>query len=542
MVKIILVFLYLYPKAVSAKNAIYYVSPCTGNDKNSGLSQTTAWRTIARVNTMQFSAGDKILFDSECSNIQGNIFFDKNDVGSAVNPITISSYGSGRATIYAGNGVGLSANNTAGFVIKNLDFSAKGSNNIHSGIQFFSSTNTDYLDYVLIENCTVSYFGATGINFITKVSKGYSNVRINHCEVFDNIKTGVYFGSKNDAYAHKNVEVNYVKAYNNKGSQVITEYSSGSGIIVSGTDKALIQYCVAYNNGELNGWKGGGPVGIWFYNTKNGIIQYCESYGNKAGKQHDGGGFDIDGGCQNCIIQYCYSHDNEGYGYALLEYGSTNTFTNNTIRYNISQNDARKNGLGAINIWAVDSNHKINDSFIYNNTFYVTKSNLAGTDIPTGIYIQNANMFHTKVVNNIFYLSDSLPFAKSFGEPITTSQLLVLNNCYYNSNGSYNFNWGNNYSSFLSWRSGSFQEQYAGVQYGKTVDPQLTSVGNAGTVGFNGNLTALNNYKLLPKSSIINSGLNLNAVFGISVGDRDFYGNNLSKVDSFSIGAHQTIK
>src|SRR5438132_12364145 len=41
--------------------ATYYVS-ASGNDAWAGTTPQTAWRTIARVNSKDFNAGDKVLF------------------------------------------------------------------------------------------------------------------------------------------------------------------------------------------------------------------------------------------------------------------------------------------------------------------------------------------------------------------------------------------------------------------------------------------------------------------------------------------------
>ncbi|MEO8588018.1 MAG: hypothetical protein ABI432_01500, partial [Flavobacteriales bacterium] len=48
-----------------ANATVYYVSP-TGSDTNNGTSQTTSWKTIARVNQISSSlqAGDQVLFQS----------------------------------------------------------------------------------------------------------------------------------------------------------------------------------------------------------------------------------------------------------------------------------------------------------------------------------------------------------------------------------------------------------------------------------------------------------------------------------------------
>ncbi len=42
--------------------SIYYVNATDGNDLNDGLSETTAWRTLNKVNNLSFSPGDEILF------------------------------------------------------------------------------------------------------------------------------------------------------------------------------------------------------------------------------------------------------------------------------------------------------------------------------------------------------------------------------------------------------------------------------------------------------------------------------------------------
>jgi hypothetical protein len=37
------------------------VDATNGNDSNNGLSETTAWKTIAKVNASRFNPGDQIL-------------------------------------------------------------------------------------------------------------------------------------------------------------------------------------------------------------------------------------------------------------------------------------------------------------------------------------------------------------------------------------------------------------------------------------------------------------------------------------------------
>lgn len=77
----------------------YYVDQTGGDDGNDGLSEVTAWKTLAKVNNSSFFAGDSILFK------RGEIWRETLTVsssGSDGSPITFSSYGSGNDPIITG--------------------------------------------------------------------------------------------------------------------------------------------------------------------------------------------------------------------------------------------------------------------------------------------------------------------------------------------------------------------------------------------------------------------------------------------------------
>jgi hypothetical protein len=79
----------------------YYVSP-SGNDSNNGTSQSSAWRTIARVQQLQYvlQPGDRILFERGAS-FSGQL--DINSSGTAGQPIVIGAYGSGNLPVISGS-------------------------------------------------------------------------------------------------------------------------------------------------------------------------------------------------------------------------------------------------------------------------------------------------------------------------------------------------------------------------------------------------------------------------------------------------------
>src|SRR3989339_1650912 len=72
-----------------ASASTYYVSN-TGLDTNNGISESTPWQSISKINATTFSPGDSILFK------KGDTFYGSITVsqsGTVGNPITFSSYG-----------------------------------------------------------------------------------------------------------------------------------------------------------------------------------------------------------------------------------------------------------------------------------------------------------------------------------------------------------------------------------------------------------------------------------------------------------------
>lgn len=84
------VFLSGYLAAVYAET--YYIDAETGDDRNSGITSTKAWKTLYRVNSANFSPGDKILFKRN-QHWRGTLVVPSS--GATGQPITFSAYGEG---------------------------------------------------------------------------------------------------------------------------------------------------------------------------------------------------------------------------------------------------------------------------------------------------------------------------------------------------------------------------------------------------------------------------------------------------------------
>ncbi|MFD2247911.1 T9SS type A sorting domain-containing protein [Pontibacter ruber] len=516
----------------SAKASTYYVS-ATGNDSNSGTSTATAWASIAKVNAMQFLPGDTILFEGGVM-FPGSLYFGSNVKGTASKPIVISSYGTDRAVISSGTSKGIMVYNSAGFKLKNLVFQGAGrTTNTTPGVEFYMDLPYSRLEYIAIENVEVYGYQQAGISIGSwKQSSGFDNVSITRCAVHDNGKAGI------ESYAearlgHSNVYVGYNKVYNNAGIPTKTDLHSGNGIVLGGVNGGTIEYCEAYNNGWLNAWRDGGPVGIWGWHCNNLIIQYNESHHNKTGTTKDGGGFDIDGGSTNCIMQYNYSHDNEGAGYLIAQYNYAPEMKGIIVRYNISENDGRRNGYGGIHLWSSGANGGIQDAHIYNNTIYMTP---AASGIPKGVWIQQGGTTIATFRNNIIQVSGGLQAV--LGE--VTSNIRFEGNNYWASDSNLKITWaGTTHSTLDNWRTSSGQEKLNGVAVGYTLNPELQNPGNGITITNPAKLYSLTGYQLKETSALVGKGLDLAATFGMKIGERDFYGNKLTQRKELCIGAHQ---
>ncbi|WP_224996420.1 right-handed parallel beta-helix repeat-containing protein [Cesiribacter sp. SM1] len=514
------------------EGATYYVSP-SGNDQHTGTSPGQAWASVANISTNAFQAGDSILFEGG-QVFAGSLFFGPATAGTPTEPLVISSYGNGWATIFSGEAAGLKAYNTAGFHISRLKFEGSGrTRNSSTGIDFYLDLPGISMSYIHIDSVEVSGYQRTGILIGSwNGSSGFEGVRITNAVVHDNGEAGIATYAE-AVLAHRNFYVAHCRVYNNSGLPERTDHHSGSGIMLGGIDGATVEYCEAYNNGWLNAWKGGGPVGIWGYHCNNLVIQYNESHHNRSGTAKDGGGFDLDGGCTNCTMQYNYAHDNEGPGYLIAQYPNAPVMKGLVVRYNISENDARVGNYGAIHLWSTGANGGIQDAQIYNNTVYLTPS---GRGNPRAVFVQSGGVRNVSFRNNIFQISANLELV--YVDVLT--DLRFEGNNYWASGGSFKVRWGKTlHNSLDKWRELTTQEKVGGMARGYFLDPALIAAGNGGTLSDPVKLHTLQAYQLREASPLIGKGLDLALQFGTDAGKTDFWRNNIVARKDLSIGAHQ---
>ncbi len=526
--------------------ATYYVSP-TGSDSSSGTSEASAWKTIVRVNNGTFSPGDSILFEG------GKVFADGlwfSQGGTAINPITIGSYGTGQATISPAAGEsGFYADNCGGFALTNLKFVGVGAaTSTKAAVGFFN----DLAGNVKLPRISIDQVEVTGFYKGLTVggwngASGYDGVSITNVHAHHNRHVGilVYGPPLNPTaptYAMTNVYVGHCQANNNDGDPTSLENHTGSGIALGGVNGGVVERSVAFENG-INNQPSEGPVGIWAYDSTNIVIQYNESYNNRTGAGNDGDGFDLDQNVTNSVLQYNYSHGNDGAGFLICS-GPGTLNSNNIVRYNVSENDGRKRTYGAISTWGF-----VTGLQVYGNT--VSMDPPAGTSSSTPMALRLVGTGH-RIFNNLFVTTggvtlvryDVEPSRNPLYDPAVDQNILLRGNAYWSSGGGFKIIWGaTTHTSFSSWLAANpTQERVAGTVVGKNVDPLLTAPGGGGTIGDADLLeTSLGAYKLQPRSPLINAGQSPFALFGIDPGSRDFYGTAIPKNGAFDIGANESL-
>lgn len=514
--------------AAPAAATDYYFS-ADGYDGAAGTSATQPWLTIGRLRTVRLAPGDRVLLRGG-DVFWGSIALDPDEPGTPAAPIVITSYGSGRATIMSGDGSAIGAYNVAGYRIANLVLVGAGATNVGSGIDFYSDrTDGVLLPYIRVDNVDASGYGGYGVLVgAAGAATGYRDIRITGVAAHHNARGGIftYAATPN---THRDVYVGYSAAHSNSGIAGATT-PTGNGILLGGVNGGTIERSVAYGNGWLNNYSAG-PVGIWTYDSRSIVIQHNESHHNRTGNTKDGGGFGLDQNTSYSVLQYNYSHDNDGAGYLLAMRYGTSAHTNNVIRYNISQNDSRKTGYGAIHLWG-----GIRKTEIYNNTVFLSPA-AAGT--PYGVFIKSSSytsndLYEVHFRNNIFQTTGSVRLLTVPASQLDGAVDFVMErNVYFTTGGAFTAVWaGVTYTSFDAWRSASGQESSGRVQ-----DPQLTAPGAGSTYDDASLLGALDAYRLGPGSPLIDAGLE--PVPAVNSASQDFYGTALPQGGGYDIGADE---
>ena len=493
---------------VVANAATYYVSN-SGNDSADGMSESTAWRTLEKINQQVFKPGDKILL--KAGDIWNSNLWVRGS-GSENNMISVGKYGNGAKPLINGNGSNATVflYNQQYVKISDLEITNRGQEAWRYGVYVYGY-NAGALNGIKIENLTIHdvngcfsdtiegednhWNGGIVVSARGDIATRFVDLTITDCEIYDVARTGIaIFSNYGTSYDKKVVGM----TQNMRISNNVVHNTKGDGIIVCGDYYGQVTGNTVYET-NLMSYEDGMKtvnVGIFAIHSTGTVIAENESYLSRT--TYDGFGYDIDGDCDNVKVQYNYSHDNEG-GFLLL----VNHNNHGAVaRYNISQND--KNQSIAVAAPTNNGDFLNMTAEIYNNTIY---------GAPDGDFkmLNLSTSFESlKICNNIFYLIEPKGmFDDVYNNISSTNGLTLSNNIYY----------GNNSVSTLS--------KYD--SYAICKDPLLVNAGSGG----NGRNT-LGGYKLQENSPCVGNGVVIE-----NNGGYDFWGNRIPAGQNPSIGAHQ---
>ncbi|CAN5411246.1 hypothetical protein BH11ARM1_BH11ARM1_03190 [soil metagenome] len=306
----------------------FYIDP-DGNDKADGLSLAHAWKSLEPVGRVSLLPGDRVVLTSGAT-FTGNLVL--SGKGTARQPIVVESTGRA-ATIISRSKAAISLTQ-GGFEIRNLILKggAKTKLSGNDGVSIVPK-NGESSSYLKLDQLDISGFGGAGIAILAEKSSSakLSNVRITNVKSHDNFGAGLI---TQDGGSYLGKEFNY-SDFRVTDSD-FSRNKDGSGIVLSGLDGALVEFCTARGNVG----KGGG-VGMWAWCAKNVTFRHCISSGTTT-DGGDGGGFDLDGGTVDCVVEQCLTYDNAGPGYMHCDYPSAPRTQRNSIRNNIALDDGRK--------------------------------------------------------------------------------------------------------------------------------------------------------------------------------------------------------
>lgn len=337
----------------------YFVDSQYGSDNNDGQSRQTAFRSIARVNQLKLHGGDSVLFKAGCD-FEGNLHPSRVR-GDGV--IKFGRYGVGDAPHIVGNG---------GVAFDLVDFDEVEVSDIFflnpKGYQGIGIRNTvgGAMKHIHITNCSIHHVNDDRSTFNyesggiicgnwSAVPGWFEDLLIEDNDIQDVARTGILHTG---FWANRPTKLwglnEYVSDTENwwpsKGIVIRSNYidrTGGDGIVLIGTDGALIEHNTVYNV-MTNPVPPCANAGIWPQSSNNCVIQFNEvGYCHKPEGCNDAQGIDVDLSCRNTLIQYNYTHDNEGGALLLCELADTkdeHNFRGTVYRNNLSVNDGSVKG------------------------------------------------------------------------------------------------------------------------------------------------------------------------------------------------------
>jgi hypothetical protein len=315
----------------------YHVNP-QGDDAGPG-SAARPWRTLDRASAAVLRPGDRLVLAAGAT-FTGTLHLTADDGGTADQPIDIGPPPGGRARIVAHAASAIVISNTGGIVVRDLDLVGDDATAVtrhHGCWAYTDAADGRRLPPLAFQRLDITGFGDAGLSVGSwhASAPGWDGIRITAIRSHGNHGAGISTWddpAAPGAPSLRDVQIRDCRADGNR---------SGSGIVLAGIAGGVVEQCTAIGN---RGSDGG--VGIWAYDCHRLAIRDCLAADTRTNGK-DGGGFDLDGGCRDCIIERCWSTGNDGPGFMHCDYPAAKATRGNRIRMCVSIDDGR-NGRGGI--------------------------------------------------------------------------------------------------------------------------------------------------------------------------------------------------
>lgn len=416
------------------RGTTYFIDPA-GTDDAPGTRPEAAWRTLARATRDPLKPGDRLLLKrgaawSEGLRLRGR--------GTPDHPILLGAFGDGsRPRIDGGPSHAISAAEpVSAWRIEGLELTSANDKNptrrIRGGTSGIFLKQSEPCEALAIVDCIIRETSGPGIHLVAggKRRAVFSDAVIERCEI-SNASCGIQFIAEPD-YGPE-----YFPRF--RIAHVTVRDIGGDGIVPFCGSDGVVEHCRATRTGLGVDRRDHSPVAIWLCWNRNSVIHSCEAWDNRdGGKGADGGGFDIDGGCEGCVMQYNFSHDNEGAGYLICTWDRENYPTRGNIcRYNLSIDDGTKNGYGSVTLWQAEGSEVYGNTFVTRGTAALkfmkfARDNLFAGNIfmvtgekPAAVVTADCDIRGNSFRRNLYHKAAGAPFLVTPAERLDSIEVLV---------------------------------------------------------------------------------------------------------------------
>jgi hypothetical protein len=409
----------------SGPGTTYYVDSTAGDDTQAGTSADRAWKTLDKINALEFLPGDRILFR------RGRTFsgtFAPTGSGTADRPIVAASYGSGAKPVIDGGGTAAAIflHNVDGWELRDLDVTnfgqepaseqqqragvfvliedfGVGRNYLVSDVDVHDVNGPDVLEPI----------PSGGIIFVAggkSVPTGFDGITVRNCTVSRVDRMGICTQSlwsvrpvnpsgRGTAYMPM---TNVVIQHNR------LEETGGDGIMLNNGVGALVEHNVL--DGFGGNARSGSVVGMYGFNCDQGVFRHNRVSNGKKNSM----AFDIETGNSATVYEYNHTYHNNG-GFLLACNDPDSKADDAVIRYNVSVDDRDGDGNFPVAVITLACGVTTNLR-IHNNTFYAPN---------TTKMVNNIEGTAAEFTNNIF-------FGRKEGSTINDPHGVYRNNLYHN--------------------------------------------------------------------------------------------------------------